>query len=68
MINGAAGAKQEYAEWEETLVKSVRAADRQQDDNRLFPERGVLGGDNPYMSPQGIGAAWPFGPYFGTGY
>ena len=53
---------QMYAEWEETLVKALRAADRQQDDNRLFPERGVLAGDNPWLSPQGIGAAYPFSP------
>ena len=62
MINGAAGAQQEYAEWEETLVKSVRAADRQQDDNALYPTNSIFGG-SPYDVPwNGIGAAYPFSP------
>lgn len=53
---------QMYAEWEETLVKSLRAADRQQDDFRLYPDHSIMGNFNPWMDPAGIGAAWPYGP------
>ena len=58
---------QMYAEWEETLVKALRAADRQQDDYRLYPEKGLLSGWAPYDVPwYAIGAAYPFspGPFF----
>jgi hypothetical protein len=51
-----------YQEWEETLFKALRAGDRQQDDNRLYPDKSIMGGYNPWMDPQGIGAAWPYGP------
>jgi len=54
-----------YQEWEETLYKALRAGDRQQDDYALYPNQSIMGGYNPWMSPQGIGAAWPYGngPY-----
>lgn len=51
-----------YTEWEETLVKALRAADRQQDDYSLTPIQGIMEGYNPWMNPTGIGAAWPYGP------
>jgi hypothetical protein len=61
--NGLADGNQMYAEWEETLIKAVRAADRQQEDNLLYPQTSIMGGVNPWNSPMNIGAAWPFGPY-----
>ena len=51
-----------YAEWEETLMKALRAADRQQEDFRLTPESSLMSGANPYNSPINIGAAYPFSP------
>lgn len=60
--NDLAKGNEMYAEWEETLVKAVRGADRQQEDNELMPVRTILGGDaNSYVN---IGAAQPFGPSF----
>lgn len=60
--NGDKRGQEMYAEWEETLVRAVRAADRQQEDNRLYPETSIMGdNNNPWMSPAGIGAAWPYG-------
>ena len=56
-----------YQEWEETLVRAMRAADRQQDDNRLYPEKSLMSGYGPYDVPYtAIGAAYPFspGPWF----
>ena len=57
---------QMYSIWEEQLVKALRAADRQQDDYSLYPNRGIMSGYSPYMDPQGIGAAYPYapGPWF----
>ena len=60
--NGSASGAQQYADWEETLMKSVRAADRQQEDFFLYPTQSVMGGINPWMNPIQIGAAWPYGP------
>ena len=61
--NGNQAGMQMYAEWEETLQRAVRAADRQQDDWRLYPERSLMGGQGEWeTSWAGIGAAWPFGP------
>ena len=69
IANGVPGAMQEYAEWEEVLMNSVRAADRQQDDNSLTPINSVMGGYNPWMDPRGIGAAYPWAPGpWGGGY
>ena len=53
---------QMYQDWEETLYKALRAGDRQQSDERLYPDQSIMGGYNPWMDPAGIGAAWPFGP------
>lgn len=50
-----------YAEWEETLVKAVRAGDRQQEDNVMYPGQSIMDG-NPYNNLTGIGAAYPFAP------
>jgi len=62
IANGLPNAQQEYNEWEETLVKALRGADRQQDDFRLYPDTSIMGTFNPWMDPAGIGAAWPYGP------
>jgi hypothetical protein len=62
IFNGNAKGPQAYAEWEETLVKAIRGADRQQDDNQVYPSSSIMGGSgNPWMDPTQIGAAWPFG-------
>lgn len=53
---------QMYEEWEETLMKAVRAADRQQDDNIMYPGTSIMGGFDQSWTAAGIGAAWPFGP------
>lgn len=50
-----------YAEWEEQLTKSVRAADRQQEDFVMYPTQPIFGTTQPY-GWSGIGAANPFGP------
>jgi hypothetical protein len=64
--NGNQQGTQMYADWEETLVKAVRAGDRQQEDNRMLPECGIMGGFSPFTNPMQIGAGWPYGP--GPGY
>ena len=62
-FNGSKDAPQAYMEWEEQLMKSLRGADRQQEDFRMTPERGSMGIDGGWSASwQGIGAAWPFGP------
>jgi len=60
--NGNPQGQNMYATWEEVLMKAVRAADRQTDDWRLYPEQSIMGGISPYQDPLQIGAAWPFGP------
>ena len=61
-FNGLPNAAQEYAEWEEVLVKSVRAADRQQEDNVLTPTTTIM---SPNMGAYlGVGPSQPFGPAF----
>jgi hypothetical protein len=62
--NGDPRGPEMYAEWEEVLVKAVRAADRNQEDYRIVPPSGIMqtGWDSGYGMWQGIGAAWPFGP------
>ena len=61
--NGNPQGAQQYAEWEETLVRALKAADRQQEEFRFFPERGAMGMEGGWSANwQGIGAAWPFGP------
>jgi hypothetical protein len=62
-FNGAKDAQASYLEWEEQLMKSVRGADRQQEEFRMTPERGAMGIDGSWTANwQGIGAAWPYGP------
>jgi hypothetical protein len=65
-FNGSKDAGQAYAEWEETMTKAVRAADRQQEDNVMYPSSSIMGGYNPFADPISIGAAYPFspGPWF----
>ena len=61
--NGNKDGMNQYSDWEETLMKAVRAGDRQQEDFRMYPERGAMGVDGGWSANwQGIGAAWPFGP------
>jgi hypothetical protein len=62
IANGVPNAQQEYAEWEEVLVKSVRAADRQAEENYLYPSQSIMGAYNPWCDPIQVGAGWPFGP------
>jgi hypothetical protein len=52
---------QMYGEWEETLTKALRAADRQAEDFSFVPTSSIMGGGYGAMNaPQNIGAAWPF--------
>jgi hypothetical protein len=61
--NGNPKGMEQYSDWEETLMKALRAGDRQQEDFRVYPERGAMGIDGGWSANwQGIGAAWPFGP------
>lgn len=62
--NGGKDANASYAEWEETLVKAVRAGDRQQEDFAIIPMCGLMsGGLDPWGGAlYGIGAANPYGP------
>lgn len=61
--NGNPQGMQQYADWEETLMKALRAGDRQTEDFRVYPERGAMGVDGGWIvNWQGIGAAWPYGP------
>jgi hypothetical protein len=62
IYNGGKDAQQEYMEWEETLMKAVRGADRQTEDFRLYPEKSIMGQPSPYQDPLQIGAAYPFSP------
>jgi len=67
-FNGSKDGAQAYMEWEETMQKALRAADRQQEDNTLYPTTSILGDGMPY-GWAGIGAAQPFGPaFFQPGY
>lgn len=59
--NGSKDADSSYMNWEETLGKAVRAADRQQEDNCFYPGVSLMGG-NPWLSPLNIGAAFPWSP------
>lgn len=69
MFTGAKDGGQAYAEWEETLMRAVRAGDRQTEEYGMYPGQGVMGSDwySPWASPAGIGAAFPWapGPYGG---
>ena len=60
--NGSQQGNQMYAEWEETLVKAIRAGDRQAEDFRITPEISVFGGASPFMFPANIGPANPYSP------
>jgi hypothetical protein len=65
--NDLAKGQEMYAEWEETLVKALKGADRQQEENVLYPTRSILGND--FAGWQTLGAANPFGPaLFSPGY
>lgn len=65
IFNGVKDAGMAYADWEEQLVKAIRAADRQQEDNCFYPGQSLMG-NNPFTSVTSIGAAYPFspGPWF----
>jgi|ERR1700721_2859598 len=53
-----------YAEWEEQLMRSLRGADRQQEDNELYCNQTILG---PNLSASiYAGPSQPFGPAFWT--
>lgn len=58
-------AAQAYAKWEEDLMVAVKAADRQQEDNTMYPGESIMSGGSYWNFPYGIGAAWPFsgGPF-----
>lgn len=63
--NGDRRGNDMYAEWEKTLMKSVRAADRQAEDFVATPIQGVFGGAPMYGGAfSNIGASQPFGPAF----
>ena len=71
IYNNSKDAAQSYAEWEETLVRAVRGADRQQEDFAMYPSQSIMqGGFDGYGTTwAGIGAANPYGSaLFGTGY
>lgn len=59
--NNLAKGNEMYAEWEEVLTKSVRAADRQQEDNEFYVTQSILGGNIQPGGWSGIGAANPYG-------
>ena len=63
-FNGSKDAAQSYAEWEEQLVKALRAGDRQQEDFIVFPSSSIMGDSGGVWaaSGNGIGAAFPFSP------
>lgn len=50
-----------YAEWEQVLMQAIRAADRQQEDNELVVQQGILSGPGQCNGWNGIGAANPYG-------
>jgi len=56
---------QAYAEWEETLMKSVRAGDRQQEDFAIIPTSPIMSPGGWQANWAGIGAAYPFQPPYG---
>lgn len=64
IYNGSKDAAEAYAEWEETLTKAVKGADRQQEDFCLYPDKSIMGGgfDTWGLSFWGLGAANPYGP------
>jgi len=62
-MNGKADADKSYAEWEEQLQKSLRGADRQQEEFFMYPSISPMGGPGEWgVWAGGIGAAYPFGP------
>lgn len=62
MFNGSKDSQQSYGEWEEQLFKAVRAGDRQQEDNQLYPGQSIMGGYDPWTNAMDIGAAYPYSP------
>jgi hypothetical protein len=60
--NNLAKGSEMYAEWEEQLVKAIRGADRQQEDNTLVVCQSILGPNTSNL--MNVGAAQPFGPSF----
>lgn len=63
-FNGAKDAQQSYAEWEEQLVRALRAGDRQQEDFTVYPSTSIMGDNGGAwgVAGNGIGAAYPFSP------
>lgn len=69
MFNGNPKGAQAYAEWEETMQKALRGADRQQEENVLYPTQTILNGGGCGSNWAGIGAANPYGgALWGPGY
>jgi hypothetical protein len=60
--NSHPDAERIYAEWEETLVKALKAGDRQAEDFCLYPTSSIMGGTQQPFGWSGIGAANPYGP------
>lgn len=50
-----------FAKWEESLMTAKRAADREREDNMLYPSTSIMG--TPSYQPLPIGPAWPFDYY-----
>lgn len=57
---GSKMAMEAYQKWEEDLITSVRAADRQQESFSMVPSQPLVGGGMGYGVGLGIGPAWPF--------
>ena len=69
MFNGNPKGAQAYAEWEETMQKALRGADRQTEENVMTCSSTILSGSGYGSTWSGIGAAQPYGPAFmGPGY
>jgi hypothetical protein len=61
-FNGSKDADKSYMEWEEQLMKSLRGADRQQEEFSMIPTVSPMGSSGGWSANwSGIGAAWPFG-------
>ncbi len=60
--NDLAAGNTAYMEWEEQLMKALRAADRQQEEFVLYPTQRILGTD--WLGYNGLGPCQPYGPAF----
>ena len=61
MCYGHAGSgkfREAYAIWEEALFNAVRSADREQENNTMYPSESIMGGGN--INYAAIGPAWPW--------